>query len=55
LITDLISRDLPYYQAALSPTFVAGMTAFARGQNILDRDVPYENVVATQFSSLWNP
>ena len=30
LITDLIRRDLPYYDAALSPAFVAGMTEFAR-------------------------
>jgi hypothetical protein len=29
------------------------MTAFARGQGLLEGDVPYENVVATQFSHLW--
>jgi NitT/TauT family transport system substrate-binding protein len=53
LITDLIRRDLPYYDATLSRDFVAGMSAFARKQNILDSDLAYENVVATQFSSLW--
>jgi NitT/TauT family transport system substrate-binding protein len=53
LITDLIRRDLPYYDATLSRDFFAGMSAFARKQNILDSDLVYENVVATQFSSLW--
>ena len=53
LITDLIRRDLPYYDASLSREFVAGMSAFARGQKILDRDLVYEDVVATQFSALW--
>ena len=53
LITDLIRRDLPYYDATLSREFIAGMTAFARGQNILDGDVAYEQAVATQFAPLW--
>jgi ABC-type nitrate/sulfonate/bicarbonate transport system substrate-binding protein len=53
LITDLIRRDLPYYDASLSPGFVAGMAAFARRQRILDRELSYEGVVATQFSALW--
>jgi ABC-type nitrate/sulfonate/bicarbonate transport system substrate-binding protein len=53
LITDLIRRDLPYYDATLSRDFVAGMSAFARSQNILDRDLAYEDAVATQFTSLW--
>jgi NitT/TauT family transport system substrate-binding protein len=54
LITELIRRDLPYYDATLSPDFVAGMTEFARGRGILDGEAPYERVVATQFARLWN-
>jgi NitT/TauT family transport system substrate-binding protein len=54
LIADLIRRDLPYYDAALSPDFVAGMTEFARRQGILAGPAPYEQVVATQFAPLWN-
>jgi NitT/TauT family transport system substrate-binding protein len=54
LIADLIRRDLPFYDAALSPAFVAGMTEFARGQNILDGEVAYEQVVATQFAPMWD-
>ena len=53
LIAELIRRDLPYYDAALSPAFVAGMTAFARSQGILDGEAPYESIVATQFAPLW--
>jgi len=53
LITDLIRRDLPYYDAALSPAFIAGMTDFARRQGILDGETSYERVVATQFAPLW--
>jgi ABC-type nitrate/sulfonate/bicarbonate transport system substrate-binding protein len=53
LITDLIRRDLPYYDATISPAFVAGMAGFARGQGILEGEVTYEDVVATQFTTLW--
>jgi len=53
LIVELIRRDLPYYDAALSPAFIAGMTAFARSQGILDGEVPYQSVVATGFAPLW--
>jgi len=53
LIAELIRRDLPYYDAALSPAFIAGMTQFARGQGILTGEAPYERVVATQFAKLW--
>ncbi len=55
LITDLICRDLPYYDAALSPQFAAGMTGFLRRQNLLDADLPYGAIVAEQFSALWHP
>lgn len=52
-IVELVRRDLPYYQAHLSPEFVGGMNRFARDLGVLDVDVPYEAVVATQFSALW--
>jgi NitT/TauT family transport system substrate-binding protein len=53
LIAELIRRDLPYYDASISPQFVAGMNQFARDLGILKGDVPYESVVATQFANLW--
>jgi NitT/TauT family transport system substrate-binding protein len=53
LIAELIRRDLPYYDATISREFVAGMNQFSRDVGILAADVPYEGVVATQFSHLW--
>ena len=53
LIAELIRRDLPYYDASISRDFVAGMNQFSRDIGILKGDVPYEDVVATQFSPLW--
>jgi NitT/TauT family transport system substrate-binding protein len=55
LIAELIRRDLPYYDPTISRDFVAGMNQFARDVGILKGDVPYERVVATQFSHLWKP
>jgi ABC-type nitrate/sulfonate/bicarbonate transport system substrate-binding protein len=53
LIAELIRRDLPYYDASISQTFVAGMNQFSRDAGILTGDVAYEDIVATQFSQLW--
>src|SRR5215510_540223 len=53
LIAELIRRDLPYYDASISLDFVAGMNQFSRDVGILKGEVPYERVVATQFSHLW--
>jgi NitT/TauT family transport system substrate-binding protein len=54
LIAELIRRDLSYYEAAISPDFVAGMNQFARDLGILEGDVPYGQVVATRFAQLWH-
>ena len=53
LIAGLIARDLPYYDAVISPETVAGMNQFAVELGLLDGPVPYEQVVATQFPGLW--
>src|SRR2546430_16703784 len=53
LIAELIRRDLPYYDASISEAFVAGMNQFARDIGILEGQVPYSQVVATQFCTLW--
>jgi len=52
LIAELIRRDLPYYDARITPEFVAGMNAFAREMGILSGDVPYERIVATRLAKL---
>ena len=49
LIAELIRRDLPYYDTAISASFVSGMNAFARERGILHGDVPYEQIVAAQL------
>ena len=53
LIADIVRRDLPYYDAAITPAFVAAMTQFSRDVGILAGHPSYEDVVATQFSDLW--
>jgi ABC-type nitrate/sulfonate/bicarbonate transport system substrate-binding protein len=53
LIAELIRRDLPYYDPAVSEEFVRGMNQFARDMGILKGDPPYDRVVAQQFRTLW--
>ena len=53
LIAELIRLDLPYYDPSISRDFVAGMNQFSRDVGILAGEVPYEGVVASQFSHLW--
>jgi ABC-type nitrate/sulfonate/bicarbonate transport system substrate-binding protein len=55
LIADVVERDLPFYDASISPEFVKGMVEFQRNMGLLDADVAYEDVVATQFSKYWKP
>jgi ABC-type nitrate/sulfonate/bicarbonate transport system substrate-binding protein len=55
LIAELIRRDLPYYDAAITPEIVDGLNGFARTAGLLNADVPYERAVATQYASLWEP
>src|SRR5436853_272255 len=50
---EVIRRDLPYYDASISPNFVAGMNRFCRDVGILNEDPTYDRVVATQFAPLW--
>jgi len=55
LITGLVARDLPFYDAALSRHSVASLNRFARDVGLLDCDPSYEDVVAVQFQDLWVP
>ena len=54
LIVDLIRRDLPYYDASIPESFVAGMNQFTRDLGLLSGPVAYDKVVAAQFSRFWN-
>lgn len=45
MITELVRRDLPYYDAAISPKAVESMNRFARDLGLLSRAVAYEDAV----------
>ena len=53
LIPELIGRDAPYYDPAISRETVDSLNAFARATGLLSGAPAYERVVATQFQSLW--
>jgi NitT/TauT family transport system substrate-binding protein len=55
LITELIRRDVPFYDAAISEASVAGLAGFCCRMGITTRDVPYADVVATRYRELWRP
>jgi ABC-type nitrate/sulfonate/bicarbonate transport system substrate-binding protein len=53
LTAELIRRDLPYYDAAISEEAVSRMNRFARDIGLLSAPVAYDQVVASQFSHIW--
>lgn len=53
LIAELIRRDIPYYDAAISEKAIAGMNRFARERGLAGGDPPYEDVVATEMAPIW--
>ncbi|MCH7713881.1 MAG: ABC transporter substrate-binding protein [Chloroflexi bacterium] len=52
-LASLVERDLPFYDPSISEEVVEGLNRFALDTGILSAQVPYEQVVATQFSGLW--
>ena len=54
LIAELIRRDAPFYDAAISEQTAKALTDFSRGIGILSGPAVYEQVVATQFREIWN-
>ncbi len=53
MIADVVARDLPYYDAAISEEYVAAINRFAQDLGLVEGPVAYEQVVATQFRHLW--
>jgi NitT/TauT family transport system substrate-binding protein len=53
LIGDLIERDAPFYDAVITHASVDGLMRFAKGFGLITDVVPYETLVAIEFSSLW--
>jgi len=54
LIAELIERDLPFYDPAISEAAVTELNRFAQAVGLLAGPVPYDDVVATRFRHLWN-
>jgi ABC-type nitrate/sulfonate/bicarbonate transport system substrate-binding protein len=53
LIAELIRRDAPFYDPAISRHSVDALNAFSRSMGLLTEPVAYEQVVATEFQHLW--
>ena len=53
LIATLIERDVPYYDPRIPEPVVSSMNRFAQDIGLLAASVSYEDVVAVQFSHLW--
>lgn len=53
LISELIRRDLPFYDLRISTEFVEGMKVFSRDVGILTGDPGYGDIVADQYRGLW--
>lgn len=53
LIAELIRRDAPFYDPAISQPSVDALNAFARNMGILSRHTTYDDVVATSFRQFW--
>jgi NitT/TauT family transport system substrate-binding protein len=54
LIAELVRRDLPYYDPHIPSEKVLSMNRFAQDIGLLTAPVAYEQVVAAEFSHLWN-
>lgn len=54
LIAELIRRDAPFYDAAISTRSVDALNRFARDLGILTATPAYDQVVASAFRHLWN-
>ena len=53
LIAPLIARDAPFYDAVITREAVEGLMSFTKGFGLIEDAVPYEALVATEFSALW--
>jgi ABC-type nitrate/sulfonate/bicarbonate transport system substrate-binding protein len=53
VIADIIARDVAFYQPQITLEAVAGLNAFAQAAGLLKDPVAYDDLVATQFQTLW--
>jgi NitT/TauT family transport system substrate-binding protein len=53
LMGHILVRDAEFYQPSIATEAIEAMNRFAQAVGLLASPVPYEQVVATQFRSLW--
>jgi NitT/TauT family transport system substrate-binding protein len=53
LIAEIVRRDLPFYDVPIREASVSAINAFAQNMGVLAGDVPFDQIVATQFQYLW--
>jgi ABC-type nitrate/sulfonate/bicarbonate transport system substrate-binding protein len=53
LIAFEVARDAPFYEATITEEMVAHASRFAREMGVLEGEVRYGELVATQFAPLW--
>jgi ABC-type nitrate/sulfonate/bicarbonate transport system substrate-binding protein len=54
LIADVVARDLPFYDPAISEPTFAACNRFAQAMGLAKQPSRYEDVVAVQFRDLWS-
>jgi NitT/TauT family transport system substrate-binding protein len=54
LIAGLVARDAPFYDASISLKAIEGLNKFAKAFGLISEPIPYDRLVASQFSPLWN-
>ena len=53
LMNQILERDKEFYRPAISVVAISEMNRFATASGLLSHPVPHEQVVATQFRSVW--
>jgi NitT/TauT family transport system substrate-binding protein len=53
LTAGIVCRDLPFYDASIAAASVTAINSFAREMRVLTGDVPYDQIVTTQFRHYW--
>jgi NitT/TauT family transport system substrate-binding protein len=53
LIAGIVRRDLPFYDASIAAASITAINSFAREMGVLAGEVPYDQIVATQFRHFW--
>lgn len=54
LIAQILARDADFYRSSILASSIDDMNRFATAMGLISSPVPYDQVVATQFRSLWS-